>query len=137
MSVAKEHLSPTGLFSTRGLGFTHVVTSAPGKTIHVSGQTAWNAERKLIGGADLGQQTDQALANLRTALEAAGATPNDVVFTRVFLVNYRPEYAAVLSPLLEQFYAGGPPPGSTWLGVQALAVPGFLIEIEATAVIAG
>jgi len=137
MTVLKEHLSPPELFSTRGLGFTHVVTSAPGKTIHVSGQTAWNAERKIVGGDDLGQQAQQALRNLRTALEAAGATPRDVVFTRVFLVNYRPEYAAVLSPLLEQFYAGGPPPGSTWLGVQALAVPGFLIEIEATAVIAG
>jgi enamine deaminase RidA (YjgF/YER057c/UK114 family) len=137
MTVRKEHLSPPELFSTRGLGFTHVVTSAPGKTVHISGQTAWNAERKIVGGDDLGQQAQQALRNLRTALEAAGATPNDVVFTRVFLVNYRPEYAAVLSPLLEQFYAGGPPPGSTWLGVQALAVPGFLIEIEATAVIAG
>ena len=137
MSVAKEHLSPTGLFSTRGLGFTHVVTSAPGKTIHVSGQTAWNAERKLVGGADLGQQTEQALRNLRTALEAAGATPRDVVFVRVFVVNYRQEHAAVLAPLLEHFFAGGPPPGSTWLGVQSLAAPGFLIEIEATAVIAG
>ena len=113
------------------------MTSAPGVTIHVSGQVAWNAERKLIGGNDLGEQAQQALRNLRTALEAAGATPRDVVFVRVFVVNYRQEHAAVLSPLLEQFFAGGPPPGSTWLGVQSLASPGFLIEIEATAVIAG
>ena len=137
MSVAKEHLSPTGLFSTRGLGFTHVVTSAPGKTIHVSGQTAWNAERKLVGGADLGQQAEQALRNLRTALEAAGATPADVVVVRVFVVNYRQEHAAVIGPALDKFFAGSPAPASTWLGVQALAAPGFLIEIEATAVIAG
>lgn len=137
MTVAKEHLSPAGLFSTKGFGFTHVVTSAPGKTIHVSGQVAWNAERKLVGGNDLGAQAEQALANLRTALAAAGATPRDVVFVRVFVVNYRPEHAGVLSPLLERFFAGGPPPGSTWLGVQSLANPAFLIEIEATAVIAG
>ena len=137
MSVEKRHIAPPGLFSTKGLGFTHVVTSAPGVTVHISGQTAWSAERKLVGGSDLRAQAEQALANLRIALEAAGAGPRDVVWTRIYLVDYRPEYAGVLSPLLEAFFAGGPPPASTWVGVSALAVPGFLIEIEASAVIAG
>ena len=137
MSVRKEHLSPPGLFSTRGLGFTHVVTSAPGKTIHVSGQTAWNAERKLDRRRRPGPADGPGAANLRTALEAAGATPADVVVVRLFVVNYRPEHAAVIGPALDKFFAGSPAPASTWLGVQALAAPGFLIEIEATAVVAG
>ncbi|MFI5317782.1 MAG: RidA family protein, partial [Myxococcota bacterium] len=94
------------------------------------------AERKLVGGSDLRLQAEAALGNLRTALAAAGATPADVVSTRVYVVNYKPEYAAILSPAFEAFYAGGPPPASTWLGVTALAVPGLLIEIEATAVVA-
>jgi len=136
MTVAKRHLNPSGLFSTQGLGFTHVVTSAPGVTVHVSGQTAWSAQRELVGGADLGLQAEAALGNLRTALAAAGAQPADVVSLRVYVVNYKPEYARVLSPLFEKFFAGGPPPASTWLGVTSLAVPGFLVEIEATAVIA-
>lgn len=136
MTVAKQHLSPAGLFSTKGLGFTHVVTSAPGITVYVSGQTAWSAERKLVGGNDLRLQAEAALGNLRTALAAAKATPADAVALRVYVVNYKPEYAAVLSPLFESFFAGGPPPTSTWLGVTALAVPGLLIEIEATAVVA-
>jgi len=135
VSVERQYLSPTGLFSTRGLGFTHVVTSAPGKTVYVSGQTAWDADRKLVGGNDLGKQAERALANLRTALEAAGATPRDVVFFRVYVVGYEPAFAGVLSPLFESFFAGGPPPGSTWVGVEALAVPGFRIEIEAIAVV--
>lgn len=130
-----DHFNPPGLFSTQGLGFTHVVKSAPGTTIHISGQTAWNADRKLVGGADLALQAKQAFENLRIALEAAGAGPRDVVFVRVYVVDYRPEYAGVISPLLESFFAGGPPPGSTWIGVSALAVPGFRIEIEATAVV--
>jgi enamine deaminase RidA (YjgF/YER057c/UK114 family) len=137
MSVDKRHISPPELFSTKGLGFTQVVASAPGTTLHVSGQTAWNAERKLVGGSDLRAQAEQALANLRAALAAAGATPRDVVSTRIYFVDYRPEHAGVMGPLLEAFFAGGPPPASTWLGVSALAVPGFLIEIEATAVVAG
>ena len=135
MTVTKQHIHPSGLFSTKSLGFTHVVTSSPGTTIYVSGQTAWSADRKIVGGSDLKLQAEAALENLRVALAAAKATPADVVATRVYVVNYKPEYAGVLSPLFEKFYAGGPAPASTWLGVTSLAVPGFLIEIEATAVI--
>ncbi len=91
--------------------------------------------RKLVGGGNLALQDEQAFANLRTALEAAGAGPRDVVFVRIYVVDYEPEYAGVISPLLEKFFAGGPPPGSTWVGVSALAVPGFRIEVEATAVV--
>jgi len=135
MGVAMQHLDPKGLFSTKGLGFTHVVTSAPGKTVYVSGQTAWDADRKLVGGDDLGKQTEQALANLRVALESAGASPRDVTFTRVMIVGYQPAHAAVVGKAFGEFFAGGPPPASTWIGVQALAAPGFLIEIEAIAVV--
>jgi 2-iminobutanoate/2-iminopropanoate deaminase len=134
MPVEKQHISPPGLFSTRRLGFTHVVTSSPGTTVYISGQTAWDAERKIVGGTDFRLQAEQAFRNLRTALEAAGASPADVVFVRIYVVDYRPELAAVLSPMLEEFFAGGLP-ASTWVGVQSLAVPGFLVEIEATAVV--
>jgi len=130
-----DYLNPPGLFSTQGLGFTHVVKSAPGTTIHVSGQTAWTAERKLAGGSDLALQAKQAFENLRIALEAGGAGPRDVVFVRLYIVDYKPEYASVISPLMEAFFDGGPPPASTWVGVSALAVPGFRIEVEATAVV--
>ena len=133
--MTHEYLNPPDLFSTKGLGFTHVVKSQPGTTIYVSGQTAWNAARELVGAGDFAAQAKQALANLRTALDAAGATPRDVALTRIYMVDYEPKLAAILSPLLEAFFAGGPPPGSTWIGVSALAVPGFLIEIEAVAVV--
>lgn len=130
-----DHFNPPGLFSTQGLGFTHVVKSAPGTTIHISGQTAWNADRKLVGGDDLGLQAKQAFENLRIALEAAGAGPRDVVLVRIYVVDYEPAHAGVIGSLLESFFAGGQPPASTWIGVAALAVPGFRIEIEATAVV--
>ncbi len=130
-----DYFNPPELFSTQGLGFTHVVKSAPGTTIHISGQTAWNAERKLVGGSDLALQAKQAFENLRVALAAADAGPRDVVFVRIYIVDYEPEYAGVISPLMEAFFDGGPPPASTWVGVSALAVPGFRIEVEATAVV--
>jgi enamine deaminase RidA (YjgF/YER057c/UK114 family) len=137
MPIAKRHISPPGLFSTKRLGFTHVVTSSPGVTVYISGQTAWDADHKIVGGTDLRLQAEQSFRNLRTALEAAGASPADVVFVRLYVVNYQAKYAAVLSPMLEAFFAGSPLPASTWVGVQSLAVPDFLIEIEAIAVVAG
>ena len=136
MPVTKKHISPPELFSTKRLGFTHVVTSSPGITIHISGQTAWDADRKLVGGADLRLQAEQAFQNLGAALKAAGASPADVVFVRLYVVNYQPQDAAVLGPMLEAFFAGAQLPASTWVGVQSLAVPDFRIEIEATAVVA-
>jgi len=135
MPITKKHISPPELFSTKRLGFTHVVTSSPGITLYISGQTAWDEDRKIVGGADLRLQAEQSFRNLKTALEAAGASPADVVFVRLYIVNYRPEYAVVLSRVLETFFAGASLPASTWVGVQSLAVPEFLIEIEATAVV--
>src|SRR4029453_5935393 len=110
MPFEKKHISPAALFSTRRLGFTHVVTSSPGTTVYISGQTAWDADRKIVGGTDLRLQAEQSFRNLRTALEAAGAAPADVVFVRLYIVNYQAEHAAVLSPMLEAFFAGAPPP---------------------------
>ena len=136
MPIARRHISPPGLFSTDGLGFTHVVTSSPGTTVYISGQTAWDADRKIVGGTDLRLQAEQSFRNLRTALEAGGASPADVVFVRLYVVDYRAEHAAVLSPMLEAFFSDASLPASTWVGVQSLAVPGFLIEVEAIAVIA-
>src|SRR5262245_30426377 len=101
MPIAKRHISPPRLFSTKHLGFTHVGTSSPGTTVYISGQTAWDADRKIVGGADLRLQAEQSFRNLRTALEAAGASPADVVFVRLYVVDYRAEHAAVLSPMLE------------------------------------
>ena len=49
----------------------------------------------------------------------------------------RPEHAGALAPHFKNFLAGAKPPASTWVGVQSLAAPGLLIEIEAVAVVAG
>ena len=54
---------------------------------------------------------------------------------RVYIVDYKPEYAGALAPHLNSFLGGATPPASTWIGVQSLAAPGLLIEIEAIAVV--
>ena len=79
-------------------------------------------------------EAPQAFTNLRAVVEAAGATLGDVVSLRIYIVDYRPEKVAAVGRVFRDFFSGDVKPASTWVGVAALADPGFLIEIEATAV---
>ncbi|MFQ5636099.1 MAG: Rid family hydrolase, partial [Gammaproteobacteria bacterium] len=127
---------PAELFESRQYGFSQVVTSPPGKLVFVSGQVAWDKDFNLVGAGGLATQARRALGNLKHALLAAGASVADITMLRAYIVDFQPEYFDELSPVFQQFFDGVELPASTWLGVQALAGPGLLIEIEAQAVVA-
>lgn len=133
--MPKEHINPNTLFPSLPIGFSQVVTSRGGKTIYISGQTAWDAEKRIVGGMNLGEQAKQALRNLRSAVEAAGGTMADIVRIRIYVVNYKTGDAASVGEALKECFPEARPPASTWIGVSSLAVEDFLIEIEATAVV--
>lgn len=133
--MSKQHIQPPQLFPSERFGFTQVVTSPPGRLVFISGQVAWNPQLELVGGSDLAAQAEQALENLAHALDAAGASPSDITMLRTYIVDYEPEYAGKLAPHFSRFLGGAPPPASTLVGVQSLAAPGLLIEIEAVAVV--
>lgn len=133
--MTKEYINPDSLFSSLPHGFSQIVAAGGGKTIYISGQTAWDARKQIVGGTDLAQQTRQALRNVQAAVGAAGGTLADVVALRLYIVNYRPEQAGTVGNVLREFFSEDQRPASTWIGVSALAVTDFLIEIEATAVL--
>jgi len=137
MSANRQYLQPAALFDSRQYGFSQVVMTPPGQLVFVSGQVAWDRDLNLIGGSDIAVQARQALANLKHALATAGASVADITMLRAYIVDFQPEYFDKLSPEFKQFLDGVSPPASTWVGVQALAGPGLLIEIEAQAVITG
>jgi enamine deaminase RidA (YjgF/YER057c/UK114 family) len=128
-----QFLNPPALCKT--YGWTHVVASTGGKTIHISGQTAFDASGQVVGKGDLKRQTEQTFENLRLALAAAGATWNDVVVTRLYIVNFKPDQLPIIREVRSRFVSPEHPPASTLVGVTALAHPDWLIEIEATAVV--
>ena len=133
--MPKQHLNPDTLFPSLPIGFSQAVVSQGGRTVYLSGQTAWDANKQIVGGNDLGEQTRQALRNVRHGVEAAGGTLADVVSLRLYVVNPKAGDMGVVGEALREFFSTGQPPASTWLGVTSLAVPDFLIEIEAIAVI--
>ncbi len=131
--MPNQFLNPPTLCKTHG--WTHVVASTGGTTIHISGQTAVDAAGQIVGRDDLKKQTEQTFENLRLALAAAGATWADVVATRLYVVNLKPGHVPIIREVRSRYVSPDHPPASTLVGVQALVGPDWLIEIEATAVI--
>ena len=134
--MPKDYINPDSLFPSLQHGFSQIVVASGAKTIYISGQTAWDSDKQIVGGADLAGQAEQALRNLQTAIESAGGTLADVVSLRIYIVNFRPkEDGEAIGNALREFFPLERRPASTWLGVSTLAVPDFLVEIEATAVL--
>jgi 2-iminobutanoate/2-iminopropanoate deaminase len=133
--VTKLSLNPASLFSSIESGFSQAVVASGRRTVYVSGQTAWDASRQLVGGSDLALQARQALRNVQTAVEAAGGALDDVVSLRIYVVDYRPEKNEAVGSALRDAFPGAAKPATSWLGVTCLSNPDFLIEIEAIAVL--
>jgi enamine deaminase RidA (YjgF/YER057c/UK114 family) len=127
----KQFFNPSGI--SKPTGYTHVVTATSGKMIFISGQIGLDANGKVAEG--LRAQTVQVFENLKTALAEVHATFDDVVKVTYFIVNYKPEDRPTLVEIRSTYFNREQPPASTLLGVQALAFPGLLIEIEAIAMV--
>ena len=132
-----ERINPPSLYDSVSYGFSHATTSEPGRLLHLSGQVAWDKEHNLVGGDDLQLQTRQALANLKEVLASLGCTPADIVRLRTYVVNHSPDKLEPVAGEMMAFYGETMPAANTWIGVQALALPDFLVEIEATAIVPG
>jgi enamine deaminase RidA (YjgF/YER057c/UK114 family) len=131
--VPTEFINPSGLCPT--YGWTHVVASTGGKTIHISGQVGINERGEVVGPGDLARQTEQAFENIKIALAACGATFRNVVNTRLYVVGLKPEHVPMIRAVRARYVWAEHPPASTLVGVSALVGPEWLIEIEATAAV--
>jgi enamine deaminase RidA (YjgF/YER057c/UK114 family) len=128
-----EHLNPAGL--ARNQAFSNVVVvSGPVRTIYIGGQDAVDAEGRIVGEGDFAAQSSQVLANVQTALEAAGAGIEHIIKFTVLVVAGQPLEAGFAA--FQRFWGERPnPPLVTMAFVSALARPEFLLEIEAIAVV--
>lgn len=116
--------------------YAQVVIAPAGRTAYVAGQVALDAAGGLVGPGDHAAQARQAFLNVRLALEGVGAAPADMVRHNIYVVDHRPELVPVIFGAAQEVY-GDPWPlaASTLLGVQTLGLPGWLIEVEATALL--
>lgn len=131
----KIHLNPPELFNSTAFGFSQIVVSEPGKLVYISGQVAWDENREITGVGDLEIQTQKSIDNLALAMEKVGGRLKDIVMLRIYIVNYNEAAGRIVGEALRRNFGTESPPASTWLSVQGLANPDFLIEIEAQAVL--
>ncbi len=132
--MKNEIINPDSLFSSVPMGYSHAVKAGGTVDIHCSGQIAWDKAHNVIGD-DVGEQARQALANLKQVLTSAGADVADIVRLRTYVVNLNPSLLEPIGKAIGDFYGDVTPAANTMIGVQSLALPEFLIEIEATATI--
>jgi len=127
------YINPDGL--PKNPAFTNViVVTGQVKTIYIGGQDAVDASGTIVGKGDIKKQTEQVLANLQTALQAAGAELEHVVKWNLYVVQGQP-----LQQGFEAFQRlwgqRSDPPAITMAFVSGLANPDFLVEMDAIAVV--
>ncbi len=122
------HLSPP-------TGFAHAVVAAPGRTVHLGGQTALDGEGRIVG-ETIVEQFDQAAANVVAALAAAGGRPEHLVSLQVFATDLA-GYKAALRDLAAVYrrHFGYHYPAMALIGVSELFDPEALVELMGIAVI--
>jgi enamine deaminase RidA (YjgF/YER057c/UK114 family) len=127
-----ERFDAPGLCAPPGYSHVAVASGASGaRLVTTAGAVPLDADGKLVGAGDYEAPTRQVLSNLLLALEAAGATGDDVLKTTVYVVpEDRRDLAAVWRVVQESEVAAA---ASTLLGVSMLGYEGQLVEVEAVA----
>jgi 2-iminobutanoate/2-iminopropanoate deaminase len=135
MPAKRQNIQPDALSKRVVNGhvlYSHVVIIEGTRTIYVSGQLARDRDGNVVGKGDMRAQLRQVGENLKTALEAAGASLGDLVKTTTFVTDIG-EYFKHVD--VRMAYFGAALPTSTTVEVRRLAHPDFLVEVEAVAVV--
>ncbi|WP_233517580.1 RidA family protein [Geodermatophilus marinus] len=131
--MSLERVDPPEL--ARPSGFAHAVVAGAGRLVFLAGQTALDAEGRIVGDGVVAQ-FERALGNLLTALRAAGGEPGHLAALTVYavdLADYRAharEIGAVWRRLVGQAY-----PAMAGIGVARLWDDEALVEVQGTAVL--
>jgi len=128
-----QFINPATLYDPRPNGYTHVVIAeAPARLVYIAGQGGEDVNGVLS--EDFATQVEQALVNLRAALQAADATLAQVAKITALIVDHDEAKLAIFSTALRAAWADATPPACTLIPVPRLALDGMLFEIEATAI---
>jgi enamine deaminase RidA (YjgF/YER057c/UK114 family) len=135
-ATANEKLTivnPKNLYDPTPNGYsTAVIVPANARVAYISGQGGQDGTGALS--PDFAVQVRQAYANLRTALDALGAKPDQVAKLTIFVVDHDMSRLGVLTENVKQMF-GDTLPAQTLVPVPKLAIDPMLFEVEAVVVL--
>jgi enamine deaminase RidA (YjgF/YER057c/UK114 family) len=136
MTVSISRHNPAELHQPPG--YHHVTVVESGRLAFLAGQCPLDRSGVLVGRDDVLAQVDQVVANAMVALAAAGAGPEQVVRSVIYVVS---SDGAVLAEVWRRFTGSPLGPAftsaSTLLGVAQLGFGGQLVELDLTAALPG
>ncbi len=122
-------VNPKNLYDPTPNGYsTAVIVPREGRVAYISGQGGQDSSGALS--PDFAVQVQQAYANLRTALDALGARPDQVAKLTVFVVDHDMSKLEVLTRNVKEMF-GAALPAQTLIPVPKLAIDPMLIEVDA------
>lgn len=127
-----KKINPDTLTSTVTSLISQIVVAPVSALAFISGQVALNEKGELIGEGDYGLQARQVFINIKLALDAIAAGPENIVQMKIHVVNHRPELVdSIFKAGFEVFGDQWPLTASTFIGVQALGFEEWLVEVDA------
>ena len=133
--MTRRQVTPAGMVDPDGdLGVPYSQGTLVDGTLFVSGQTATGADGEVSPRGDLEGQFRRALENVERVVEAAGGSMGDVVECVIYVTDMAAWRSGDASDVRREFFEA-PFPSSTLVEVGALARPGMLVEVKATAVL--
>ena len=129
----KQFINPPGL---KPLGmYSNAACAHGGTLVFIAGQVAVDSAGMIVGRGDIDAQAVQVFENLKLALEAAGATFDDVVKLTIFIRDLSPERRKAVMSVRSRYISHKHPPAATMVGIDRLVEDDLLVEVEAVAVV--
>lgn len=128
-----QRINPPSLLAPLGGKHAHIVVPPAGSTLaFIAGQVAFDIHGAVVGRGDYYQQAEKCFENIRDALVALQAGPQHIAKMTIYVLDYRPEMLELIAQAgTHVFGTNWPVTATTLIGVQALGMSDFLVEIEA------
>ncbi len=127
--MKREAIHPAGL--VKRPVYCDVVKA--GNTVYIAGQLSRDEHGNIVGAGDFQTQAEKVFENLQLALKSVKGSLRDIVSTTAYVTNMA--YLPILAEVLTKYFGTEAPPNFTIVTVSSLALPEFLLEMQAIAVV--
>jgi enamine deaminase RidA (YjgF/YER057c/UK114 family) len=116
------------VYTTHARGFSQAVAASG--LLFASGQVGWNTAYRLTGTGSFDDQLRQSFINIAGLAKAGNSSVENILLLRFYVKDLDDAKKAGIGFYMQQYFPQAYKPATTLLGVQALARPELLVEIE-------